>query len=403
MKALNIALKDLKILLRDKRALLILIAMPFIIISILGLALSDTFSPNPSISVFDIAVVDHDGGKVAKLLVDDTLKSKDLKKLFRVKDMKNDGEAKESVSQGDLAAAIIIPKDFSSQLLNGKSSSLQMYGDPGEAIRAGIVQSITTSFARRVSAVSIAVQTPIKILTGEGVIPFQEVGVLVPSLTAKGQQIAKDPQIKIETKKSKAEKSLSAIEYYSAGMAVMFILFGAMFGAFSLLEERRNLTLLRLISTPTGRISILSGKLMGIFLIGAMQFAALIIATRVIFRVTWGGQWLAVAALALATVLAATGMAIFIASVAKTNRSAAAISQIMIQGMAALGGSMIPLMVFPNWMKTLSKFTINYWALDGFTQVMQGKDIHVIVVPCMILLGFACFFMTIGVWRFSYE
>lgn len=403
MKSLNIAGKDIKILLRDKRALLTLIAMPFVLISILGLALSDTFSPNPSISVFDIAVVDHDGGEVAKLLVDDTLKSKDLKRLFRVKEMKEDAKAKELVSQGEMASVVIIPEDFSSKLLAGKNSNIQLYGDPGEAIRAGIVQSITTSFARRVSAVSIAVQTPIKVLTSQGAIQYQDIGTIVPPLTQRGREIAKDPQIKVVTKKSEAEKNLSAIEYYSAGMAVMFILFGAMFGAFSLLEERRNLTLLRLMSTPTSRMSILSGKLIGIFLIGAMQFTALIVATRLIFHVSWGGQWLAVAVLACATVLAATGMAVFIASVAKTNRSAAAISQILIQGMAALGGSMVPLMAFPDWMKNFSKFTINYWALDGFTQIMQGKSINVIIVPCIVLAVFAAVFMTIGVLRFSYE
>jgi ABC-2 type transport system permease protein len=104
-----------------------------------------------------------------------------------------------------------------------------------------------------------------------------------------------------------------------------------------------------------------------------------------------------------ATVLATTGLAIFISSVGKTQGAVAGISQLIIQPMAALGGSMIPLMSFPPWLQSVSKFTVNYWAISGFRDLMLGKGVDSITTSVMVLLGIAVFFMVLGAWRFKYE
>src|SRR3989304_7194135 len=139
MKLLTVALKDVKITVRDKEALLILLAMPFIIIAILGLALGESFSGSPRLAKYDLAVVDKDKGEIAKLFIDETLKSDRLSKLLRVTN-KHEDEARKSVSMGDLAAAIIIPKDFSEKIKAGEGGKLEVLGDPGQQIRAAIVE-----------------------------------------------------------------------------------------------------------------------------------------------------------------------------------------------------------------------------------------------------------------------
>ena len=402
MKLLTVALKDVKITVRDREALLILLAMPFIIIAILGLALGETFSGSPRLSKYDVAVVDKDKGELAKLFIDKTLKSDKLSKLLKVT-KKPEDEARKLVSMGDLAAGIIIPKGFSEKIKRGEGGKLEVIGDPGQKIRAAIVEGITRSFARRVSAVTIGVKTPLNILVESKAISPLELPATTGLLTKEARSAVTKPFIRVQEETKAAERGLSAIQYYSAGMAVMFILFSAMFGAVSLIDERHNMTLARLLTTPSRNSSILGGKLVGVFFIGILQFSALVLATRLMFGVQWGNSLPGLVVLVVSTVLASTGMSIFIAAAAKTTKAAAAMSQVLIQGMAALGGSMVPLQAFPDWLKNISQFTINYWAMNGFTQLMDGKSFEVIILPSIILLSFCVIFLSLGIWRFRFE
>ena len=56
------------------------------------------------------------------------------------------------------------------------------------------------------------------------------------------------------------------------------------------------------------------------------------------------------------------------------GRSSAALSTILILVMSALGGSMVPRFIMPDFMKTTSLFTFNGWALDGYLKVFWYDD-----------------------------
>lgn len=401
MKLLSIALKDTKVLIRDWKALMILLAMPFILISLLGMALGSVWSGESGISKFDVGVVDLDKGELATVFVKDVLKSKDMAKVLNVSEISEE-TARTKVSNGDLAAAVIIPKDFSVLVTSGKNAKMEVLADPGQEVRAGIIRSIANTYASRLSSVMIGASVPVGALIQAGAVPPEQAVAVGRELADEARKDADNPRIVVAEGSTAKKRELTTIEYYSAGMSVMFILFGSMFGAFSLLDERRQYTLMRLMSTPTRRTTILGGKLAGIFLIGVLQFTALVLVTRLIYGVKWGSLP-AVVALMLATVLATTGLAVFISSVAKTRGMVAGISQLIIQVMAVMGGSMIPVLAFPPWMQTTGKITINYWAITGFRDLMLGKDIAAVVPSIAALLAFAIVFMVLGVWGFRYE
>ena len=60
-----------------------------------------------------------------------------------------------------------------------------------------------------------------------------------------------------------------------------------MFGAFSLVRERDHWTLPRMLMTPGTKWEILGGKMFGVFVIGALQFAVLFGFTSAL-GVKWG-------------------------------------------------------------------------------------------------------------------
>jgi ABC-2 type transport system permease protein len=184
-------------------------------------------------------------------------------------------------------------------------------------------------------------------------------------------------------------------------MSVMFIMFGAMFGAFALVGERDEWTLPRLMMTPASRMDIVGGKMLGVFLVGITQFAVLWAFTSAI-GVQWGDP-VAIAALAIALVAAATGMSILIAAIAKTTRSVSGIAQIVIQFMAAVGGSFFPVAQFPAWLQPLHYFTVNGWAIDGILETMRGGSIVSVIPSIVALLGMALLFFALGAWRLRWE
>lgn len=408
-KFLTIATKDVRVTTRDRSALLTLIAMPLVIITILGLALGGTFSGRTSFSRIDVAIVDHDRGEIASRIVD-ALSSDRFEDLFNVT-MMGEERARTGIARGDLAAALVIPKDFSEAIEDGRSTELRVLADPGQELGSGILRGVVRAIATRISAVQVGVKTAVIELQGVGALP----GVADP---AGGSVNPQNPvsdliegmsgadyrsQIAVKDAEVRQRRSLSSFQYYSAGMAVLFVLFSAMFGAFSLIHERDGQTLARLFSAPVGRASVLGGKLLGTYFVGIVQFSVLVVATRVIYGVDWGRSPAGLVALVLATVFASTGVSAFIAAVAKTTRAASVIAQLMIQGMGAVGGSMIPLTAMPSWMRGVSKLTVNGWAMEGFTRLMSGGSAADIRSAFFALVAIGTLFFLVGTWRLRYE
>lgn len=403
MKLINIALKDVKIVFRDKMALLILLAMPFILMTIMGMALGGLFSKGPELSKIDVAVVNYDEGKVSEDFIEEILKGDELSKLLNVKEM-DKKRAMNLVRIGDISSVIIIPPDFTSQIMKNKSTEMKVYGDPGQEIRASIVRSITNAYTNKVSSVMVGVRTGWESLTKLGKkTNLTEIARYIPFMI--NEMIEKDVEdlVKIEEENTSQKESLSSMQYYAAGMSTMFVLFSAMFGADSILKERDDKTLARLLSSPMKKHSVLGGKLLGIFIIGILQFTAYITATKLIFNVNWGRSIIGLVLLPISTVLATTGMTIFFASIVKTRNAVGGISQIFIQSMSALGGSMFPTSLLPPWLRFFSNFTINKWSMDGFLSLMSGAGVISISKSIIVLLAIALVFFILGIWRFSYE
>ncbi len=403
MKLLNIALKDVKIISRDKMALLILLAMPFILMTIMGMALGGLFSKGPELLKIEVAVVNNDDGKLSEDFVKEILKGDELSKLLNVTEM-DKKRAMNLVKIGDISSVIIIPSDFTSQIMKNKSTEITIYGDPGQEIRASIIRSITNAYTNKVSSIMVGVSTGWESLTKLGKKTNEiEIAMYIPSMI--NEMIEKDMEdlVKIEEENASQKESLSSMQYYAAGMSTMFVLFSSMFGAESILKERDDKTLERLLSSPLKKHSVLGGKLLGIFIIGILQFTAYITATKLMFNVNWGRSTIGLVLLPISTVFATTGMTIFIASIVKTRNAVGGISQIFIQGMSALGGSMFPSSMLPPWLRFFSNFTINKWSMDGFLSLMSGAGVISISKSIIALLIIALTFFILGIWRFSYE
>ncbi|HEX5297438.1 MAG TPA: ABC transporter permease [Streptosporangiaceae bacterium] len=182
-------------------------------------------------------------------------------------------------------------------------------------------------------------------------------------------------------------KELDTRSFFAAGMAVFFLFFTVQFGVTSLLEERSEGTLARLLAAPIGRASILGGKLMVSFLLGIISMAVLVVATSLLFGARWGNP-LGVAVLIVAAIAAAMGIMSLIAALAKDAEQAANWQSVAAVALGLLGGTFLPASQAPGVLSTLTFAAPQAWFLRGLGD-LRGGSLAVVWLPALAMLGFA--------------
>ena len=296
MRWVHIGIRDLKITIRDRASVGILIGMPMILIVILSSALGNMAA---NLGKTPVAIINLDKGTVGAKVTDGFFTDDQLSELFLAQRMRDPTQARALVSSGELAGALVVPADFSRRLNTGRPSTLTLYIDPGREIAGTVFRSVAESLSTRVSAASVAARTSAYYVAQLGVPDPSFVGRVIGQAVASASETGALSAVGVAETTAVRGADLSMLSYYSGAMSVMFIMFGAMFGAFSLVRERENWTLPRMLMTPTPRTDILGGKMAGVFMVGITQFAVLYGFTSAL-GVKWGDP-LAIALIAGST------------------------------------------------------------------------------------------------------
>jgi ABC-2 type transport system permease protein len=93
----------------------------------------------------------------------------------------------------------------------------------------------------------------------------------------------------------------------------------------------------------------------------------------------------------VAFALVASGAGMLLGAFARTSQVATAVGLLLGLGLAALGGSMMPLEFFSPTMRTVAHaVTPHAWAIDGFTTLIRdGGGVGDILPELGVLLGLA--------------
>ncbi len=417
MWLLHLAWKDFLLVVRDKKALVILLAMPLILTGILGFALGGVFSLNEeSIERVNIAVVvGRQGGDSAyEMLVDretrqriekaagkinledvfinDFLESPDIKKYISYKLLKENA-ALEELAGGKIDGVVVLPGNFSREYVTGRNVSITVITGSGNAVKESILHSAVKGFADSLSIPRIALSVLAEELVRQGM--GREV-LEVSGDNVKSMVQSSQTAVNFSSKAEKGKQPVSALQYYSAAMAMMFILFAAGFAANSFVEEREEQTMARLLLSGRNKWLIAAGKGLGFFLVALMQMSVMIVFTSAVLGVSWGSHLPSLAGLTLSVVYAVAGLGIFTGSIVKTRRGVELFQMLVIQVMALLGGSFMPLYVMPGFLKAASAFTINGQALSGYLRLMEGAGPEGVTPAVAMLLAGGTLLFALG-------
>ena len=174
----------------------------------------------------------------------------------------------------------------------------------------------------------------------------------------------------------------------------MFLLFGAVGNAGSLLEEEENQTLERLLCSELSMTGLLAGKWLFLTIVGIAQVTIMFLWAELAFGVDVTGHFAGFALMTTVTAGAASSLALSLAAACKTRVQLNAVAIILILSMSALGGSMVPRYVMNDSMQELGKLTFNAWALDGYQKILWRDlpvtalvpELTVLVVISIVLL-----------------
>lgn len=405
MRALEIAFKDVKTVARDYKALALIIAMPLILIVILGAALSPMFVKGERIVAFKVALVDVGSGDVGTH-IRELFASEELKDLIVLVDAPTEETARELILKGEAASAVILPQ-ATAGVHGHESLDIRVLGDPADSIRPEIVRGIVNAFAGQYSAVYAATGSVVEAMMTAAARAQVALGQeAVSGLMSRVSDRVMEETLGARTVLAQSTMDstwISALQYYTAGMSTMFVLFGGMLGVKSILEERKMNTMARLFATKATKADILLGKTLATFLICLLQVLVLIGFTWGVLKVNWGGPVLVVLGVAVTMSFAATGFAMLVGALAKTERMADALENVGVQVMSFLGGCQMPLYVFPAVLHPVSKLTLTRWGLQGFLSIMEGQGLQGALQPMLVLTAMGAVFLGIGLKRIRLE
>lgn len=163
-----IAIKDLRVQLRDRTGMVAMLLVPLLLAIVLGMAFG---SFGGSHSGLHVIVVDQDGSAQGGRVISDALGAPGLGSLLTAEVSTDLAAARRAVDQG-VAVAVVIPPGVGAAVTSGTPTpaSVEVYGNPTQPIGAGIVRSVVDGILARLNAASTAGRVTAATIIGSGLL-----------------------------------------------------------------------------------------------------------------------------------------------------------------------------------------------------------------------------------------
>ncbi|MGX9291417.1 ABC transporter permease [Bacillus sp. A015] len=378
-----IVLKDLLLFFRDKKSFFTLFFMPIILIAILGAAFGDHMKKDREVSInsFRVGITDQDKSATSKMFLS-TLSKSELNEIIDVTLLSKD-QLEKDLNSRVIKMGIIIKPNFEKSLLHHDNIKLNILKGPNSRLQEMVLENLVLQFSQN----------------------YHMNRILMPLNQGKEMEIVSD-QLKKELVNERNvhinKQPITSFQYYAGGMGVLFLLMTVVFLVGSMIEEKEEDVYKRLIVSKLSNTSYIVGKLLGILLMSMIQLAIIILFTSVVFKVNWGEPFIVIM-IGCSFILNAAGFGVLIGSFIKKEKTFNSVGILGTQVLAALGGSMVPLYLFPQWLINISCFLPNSLALQMFLKSMAGADFSEILNGFLLSCGMGLAFFIIALLRMSFE
>ncbi|MGD8487609.1 MAG: ABC transporter permease [Anaerolineae bacterium] len=405
MRILNIAGKDLLQITRDWKSALFLVVMPILFTLFFGFVFApEQDGDDPRLPV---GLLNQDPAGSLAAGLNDLLTASDVVRPVTLDETGKD-QIDDQVRNGDLAAALVVPQDFSRKALAGESPQLTVIADRTTTAGQTAHSGIETAASRLMGAVETARISAEEHAAREG---FSS-QVTRQSYMEEAVDLAiaswQTPPLRVSAEQATGaateEQAPSGFAQSSPGMMVQFAIFGLITSAMVLVMERKTGALRRLLTTPTHPATIIAGHVLAMFLVVFLQQVLLVAVGQLFFDVDYMQAPLATLAMMVTLSLFAASLGLLIGALATKEEQVITWSLIAMFLFAALGGAWFPLEVAGEAFATIGHVTPTAWAMDGLQNiVVRGQGLGSVLLPAGILLAYTAIFLGVAVWQFRYE
>jgi len=375
---------------RDRASLALTFVLPVAFFTIFAVIFGGMRSTTPRIAAI---VVDQDQSAASKQFVQALERESSLKVLTghsakgKAEEPYNAASAQAAVQAGDAPVALIVPKGFGAHPISfgpgHAGTAILMLNDASDTIAPQVV----TGLLQKVAMTSMP-----EVMAQQGMdYTSKYVGGLTPEqkqrmdqgLARLREELKENPNaaqtssgdgfggiIRVDRRSVVGQtQNNNMISFYAAAIGVMFLLFTASGSAGSLLDEAESGALDRVLSSRLTMGSLLAGKLVFNTLLAFVQLVVMFLWGWALFKLDFFSHIPGFLIMGLSSAVAVAAFGILLASLCHTRAQLGAVSTLLILMMSAIGGSMFPRYLMPEAVQKAGLFTINAWAIDGFTKV----------------------------------
>ena len=401
-----IAVKDLKLFVTDRMALGSFILFPFLFVALFNIVLGSVGSEDERLELHIVTQEDSDGlsHQIAKAMETEDEAELEPGELLVIWDEDYE-EALKAVADDRSNGFLAFPEDFTDGISLGYGANIEVVVDPEATYDRAALNSIAEAIASQVGLQQV-VRSAITGFMLEGWLDSPgdtaRIGEETPELLSVQGGVRMRPSlVEYEVETVGEVEAEEPSTFVIPGYLVMFVFMAAAFSAETIVRERQNHTLERLLATSVRRASILCGIFAGTAAKGLIQIAVFWTVGLLVFHMDLGASPAAVVLLSILMVVMSAAFAIMLATMARTQRSASSMAMVTSLVLAPLGGCWWPLFITPRWMQFIAKMTPHGWATTGFNKLLVfGGDFSAAVPEMLAVLGFGILFGAIAVLRF---
>ena len=343
--------KDIKVLLTEKRMLIVLAVL--IVIGIAGAVFAQ---PSRSGVKVRFGVYDADGSEYSKLLISYFRENESFSSYITLVE-KSLPELEQMLSDGVIDLYLCIPEDFAAKLMRMDNVPIRAVVDSSDTTKAVLYKNLLLSYAKYISSVQVNAQAVYDIMSDEGY-PDDKVSSVNYSLSYDliFTALGKDAFFKhIELERI---EGVSLVNYYVSSGIVLVAMYAGLMAGLLFLKERKSLASDRLKCAGKGTAVQFVSKMTAFFLLCGLMFGILMLILNLTGKMHFSASSVF---MVFAGILISCALFMAISCFMDTVGSYSIFANMIILLLTIVGGGIIPVMYLPEAVAKIARFTPNYW------------------------------------------
>jgi ABC-2 type transport system permease protein len=362
---LNIALKEVKVNVRNIRTFTFMLAFPIVLMLILGTALTNAF--HGSATVDDMS-----------LLYNNTSNNSVLTEYWNGF---SQGIEKQGVKLTSLPAGVNgldeIRADHYTAYAEVTDNGIHFYGGTKHTIETNIIQGMLTAFSDRYNLAAAAVKDD----------PASAKAIVASS--GMSAEFIRETALN-------ADKKPGSIDYYAIAMSTMIAMYSAMSASFLIRGERTRNTAARLMASPVSKGEIFAGKVIGCTFINFLCVLIVVLFSKFAFGADWGSHYGSILLVLLTEVLLAVSLGLGVSYLVK-DESSRSVIMIFTQIASFLGGAYFPVDDATGFQATLANLSPLRWVNQALTKIIYADNLQAALPAMGLNVGIAAAFLAISI------